>query len=498
MNRYKRAENILLFLLFFLPASVISKTYFNITPACIEAQKLISQLKLKQASLLLKSEAIHQPENCAIDYIENYLDYYSCLTSQDINELHKLEKEKSSRISRYQSLPDNSPYKLFAQAETELQWAFSRVFHQEFFTAALEIRNSYKLIEENTSKFPSFYLNLKNSGLLKGLLGNVPENFKWVLQLVGMKGNTAEGIEELNRFVENYSSSPELILDRQIAINYYILLQMNFGDKQMSWNYCEKNTRDFKSNLLSNYMRSFVAIKTGHNEFAIESLSSKPETAEYANFPYLDYLYGVALLNKLSDQAPIQFKKFITFSKGQNLIKDAYKRLSWYSLINGDQDKFIIYQAMVLKYGISSAEEDKAALKDAEMRLIPNISLLRSRLLFDGGYYDRALTEAMHAQTISQPDKMEQAYRTGRIYFETKQFNKAIEQFTWCIQNDIPELNLHFAPTSCTQIATIYEIQGNRNKAIEYYKKALTYSHYQYRNSNVTKAKQGLARLRYN
>ncbi len=492
----RKAKTLLVFLLFFIgKIAVAQPTEFNFNNSCIEAAKQISKLRLKSAAVMLQAERERHPNNCAVDYLENFIDFYSLITSQDIRDLHALEKQKNIRIDRLNQLPKSSPYKLYAQAEINLQWAFSRVFHQEYFTAALEFRDAYKLLETNRELFPFFGPNFKDVGMLKAMLGGIPDNFKWVLNIVGMKGDFKQGMDLLINYIDQHSYPADQLLEKQSAEYYYSLLQLNFGDKQIAWNFCEKATRDFETNLLSNYLRAFVGIKTAHNDLALEALFKRPATPEYATFPYMDYLTGAALLNKLQENAAIYFKKFVSFSKGKNLIKDAYKKLSWHYLIHNDKEKSDLYLNMVLKYGVAASEEDKLAVREASLRIKPNLELLKARLLFDGGYFDKATVELLKAIPSNIAEKLEFEYRYGRITGEQKQYLKAIEHYQNCIRLNVADLHLHYAPASCNQLGAIYEQLGNKSKAVEYYEKTLTYKGYDYKNSTATKARNALQRI---
>ena len=85
----KRAKTLLVFLLFFISRNLIAQnTEYLFNGNCIEAAKNISLLKLKTAAAILNQERIIHPNNCAVDYLENYIDFYELITSQDINELH--------------------------------------------------------------------------------------------------------------------------------------------------------------------------------------------------------------------------------------------------------------------------------------------------------------------------------------------------------------------------------------------------------------------------
>jgi tetratricopeptide (TPR) repeat protein len=53
----------------------------------------------------------------------------------------------------------------------------------------------------------------------------------------------------------------------------------------------------------------------------------------------------------------------------------------------------------------------------------------------------------------------------------------------------------YFAPNSCLKIGNIYEKQGEKAKAEQYYKKALAYDSHPYKNSIDAEAKAGLNRI---
>ncbi|MFA6260924.1 MAG: tetratricopeptide repeat protein [Bacteroidia bacterium] len=497
MKPIQRAKTLAVFLLFFFAQQGTAKnTEFIFNSACIEASRQISLMKLKTATALLNQEKTNHPNNCAVDYLENYIDFYTLITEQNAGSLKILEKNKAGRISRFEQLPATSPYRLYAQAEINLQWAFSRIFQQEYFTAALEFRESYRLLERNVELFPFFTQNFKNTGVIKAMLGSIPENFKWVLNIVGMEGDFRQGIDLLGNFASHQSFAPDQILEKQSAEYYYTLLQLSVGDKNECWRFCERTTTNYSTNLLSCYLRAFIALKTGHNDIALEALNHQPTGPDYAPFPLMYYLKGKAVLFKQEINAALYFKKFVSFTKGQDMIKDAYKHLSWISLLSGDMEKFHIYQNMIKRFGTANTEEDKVALKEAQEQFIPETSLLKARLLYDGGYYERALEE-MPVKPLSRiSDQIESAYRYGRIYGELKQYPKAIEHYENCIRISGNNSHLHFAPFSCNQLGVIHEQLGNKAKAIAWYQKATTYKNYPYRSSTINMAKIALQRLK--
>lgn len=487
-----------LLLLFYCPAaSADTEALFYFSPQTIEAQKHIAALRLDKARAILDAEKKLYPNNTAIDFLQNYVDYYHLVSSQQVEDIKKLEVNKSKRLDRLKKIPESSPYHLYTQSEVHLQWAFSKVFNQEFVSAMLDFRSAYNLAEENTKKFPSFKQSQKTVGLIKAMLSTVPDNYKWVLSIAGLKGNYEEGLGLIKDYLNQQHISDDHWLDMQSTAFYYVLLQLNFGDKNEAWKYCEKFTSDHTNNLMNTYLRAFTASKTAHNEECIRTLSVKPKTADYAPFYALDYLMGVAKLNRLDEDADIYLKKFVTFYKGKNLVKDAYKRLSWYSLLQNDKEKFKIYQGLAKKYGASNSEEDQNAQKEAVMGIYPDVTLLKAHLLFDGGYYAQAeemIKLIQPEQLGSGYQKIEYYYRYGRILQETNKLGKAIEMFNKTTQLG-EKTSYYFAPNACLQLGYIYLKLNFRETAKTHFSKVLEYKNYEYKSSISQKARTELQKL---
>jgi hypothetical protein len=501
-NRMRQHLNILkkasfLVLMLFLFVSVSAQNYtFQYTSACLEAQQYISVLKLNQAKVILQKEKLAYPNNTAIDYLENYIDFYTLISSQNQELLKKLEPSKATRLERISKCNLSNPYIRYAQAEINLQWAFSQALVSEFVSAAVNFRSAYKLLEANIKAYPNFDLNYKDMGMLKAVLGTTPDNYKWVLGVVGMSGDFKGGIAQLEKYLASAIDKPEQLLDKQSGVYYYILLQLNFGDKTACWNYCEKQTTDFQTNLLSNYLRSFTAVKTGRSERAIHTIMQRPHANEYIAFPFLDYLLGVAKLNGLEEDAPIWLKKYVSNNKEQNLVKDAYMRLSWYYYIYGNMSECDTYRKMALTYGVAVSDEDKRAEKECAARELPDLELLKVRLLQDGGYYAKALSllQTIQNQRLNTRQQVEYTYRFARIYHETSNKLKAVEYYHETIKgaNGIPT---YYAPISCLYLGNIFESNGNKDIALKYYEQVLTYKNYEYKSGITQKAKAGISRL---
>jgi tetratricopeptide (TPR) repeat protein len=143
-------------------------------------------------------------------------------------------------------------------------------------------------------------------------------------------------------------------------------------------------------------------------------------------------------------------------------------------------------------------EEDQSAQYEAENIGFVNTYLLRSRLLFDGGYYNNALSEITARKIEDFPkynDQLEVTYRLGRIMQMNGKIEKAISYFKTTIKNGTSSES-YFAANSALMIGIIYEERDQNQKAIAYFKKCLSMDYKQYKNSIDQKAKAGLDRIK--
>lgn len=500
MTIFKGAVSVYtLLLLFLFPHSLAAEpaSVFYFSPNCVEAQKHVAALRLNKAAQLLSEEKTANPNNAAVYFLENYVDFYRLVTSQDFSIIKNMELQKEARFDKIRSIPASSPYRLYSESEMYLQFAFAKVFNSEYVGAMLAFRNAYNLAKENQQKFPTFKHNLKTIGMFKALLGTAPRSYRWMLSVAGLKGDFEGGVGMLEQYVKS-NFTPDQRLDQQNAIFYYTLLQLNFGDKEVAINFCKNSTEDYPTNLLSCYLRAFVASKTAQTDEAIKVLTNRPKTTDYEPFPALEYYLGLCKLNKLDDDADIHFKKFTSNFKGKLFMKDAYRRLYWFYLVKNEPEKANAYKLMSKKYGTSNSEEDKNVQREIEQGMSPDIILLKARLLCDGGYYVRA-EEVIKQHRIedlkTDYQKLEYHYRYGRILHELNKWSKATEYYGYVIKHSPTNTPYYFAPNASLQMGYIYKKLGFNHIATSHFANVKKYSNAEYIQNFEVRAEKEIERL---
>jgi len=480
------------FIIIFLLLSKFTFASFDMNENMQQSYLHIINLEFESAKKLLANEQSQNPTNGFIPLHQNYIDFLTIIIGEEKSYFDNSIQQKEVRMELLESKNVDSPYYLYSQAEIHLQWAFSRLKFDQYSTAAYEFIKAYKLLEENQEKFPDFTLNKKGLGLIHALLGAVPEQFHWILNLAGLEGGVALGLSELDEVLndENFKMYENEVL----FLLSFLQINLNANDA-ISQQYLDRIGDRYKENILLNFTAARISHNLGNNELTLKILEAKPYTLTAYPFHYLNYLQALSYLYQLNyEKAKYQFRVFLGNFNGINYIKSAYHKLAWISTLQGEDHNFF---EKVISEGNISIDEDKVALKDAKKNYITHSRLLMARLLYDGGYYKKALINICGAKVIKDYSGFydEYWYRLARIKSKLDYDEKEIiEHFQSSIDQGKNSTN-YYSPMSALQIALIYEKQNEKDKAMIYFEKCLSMSDFDYERGIHQKAKSGLARI---
>lgn len=497
---FYRAFTVSFILLF---ATQLYAQTFQFNENCRLAYHSIIALKLQEGAKLLSAEQKLNPDNLIAVYLENYVDFLQVYTSDTRALYEQLKKNKEVRLTLLAAGDISSPYYLFSQAEVSIQWAALSIKFGEYLNAIFEIRKAYKLLEENERKFPDFKANKKTLGVLYALLGSVPDKYKWGLNLLGMEGNVEKGIGYLKELCE-YTSLPDksrnnntfIYHEETITIYAFLLFHLQ-NDAETAWKALQAAGFPQKNNLMNVYTCAHIGIYGKHNDEALNILAERPTGNTFASFPHLEYLTGLAKLNKLEPDADSYFKKYIAAYKGENHIKSSFQKIAWCYWLKGDTINYFHFLEKAKKNGEAVLDADKQALREAEHKQLPNTHLLRARLLFDGGYYQQAANEMnqiSEAHFATAEAQTEYFYRTARIYDEWGKTDSALLLYSRAIDKG-RNLPRYFAANAAFESGSIFEKRGDKKKAAEFYHLCLSFQEHEYKNGLDQKAKAGLNRM---
>jgi len=480
------------------PMPIYSQTkVIKFTPDATAAYQMVMQLRLNEAQQKINQIKKEDPNNAVVYFLENYIDFFTIFIGENSPDFKKLKENKDKRLEMISKTDPKSPYYLYCKAEINLQWALVRLKFEEYTKAFFEVKSAYSDLQDNSRKFPGFVANMKSLGVLHAAIGTIPDEYKWGVSWIGgMKGTIDQGIGELEAVI-NYGNKNEFLFkDESVVMYAFVMLHLN-NKPEKAWQVISTSKIDPKTSPLACFAISNIAIRTGRNELAIKYLTSRPKGAKYFPFFYLDFMLGVAKLHRLDADAADYLEIYIKNFKGRNYIKEAYQKLAWSYLANGNLTGYTLNMANVLKYGKDQLDEDKTAQKEAKSGISPHPLLLQSRLLFDGGYLVRAyklLNATNESYFKSVNDRLEYNYRKGRVAHSLKNYIEALQYYTQTIEKG-KNSSSYFACNAALNVGLIYEAQNKTSLAKQYYNLCLSLQPSEYKSSLHQKAKAGLNRM---
>ena len=474
---------------------------FDMNENMQNSYQYIINLEFEKANDLLQKEQKSNSINGFIPLHQNYINFLTIIITEDIHYFEIAEKKKNNRVDKLKENDKTSPYYLYSQAEVYLQWAFSRLKFEQYYTATLEFIKAYNLLKKNQEEFPDFTLNKKGLGLIHALLGAVPERFHWMLNLAGLQGGIDLGLSELDDLLndENY----KIYENEVLFLLSFLQINLNNNDS-VCQKYLDRIGESYKENYLLNFAAARLSHNLGQNDYCLNILENRPTHDGVFSFYYLDYLQGMSYLYKLDyNNAEQKFESFSANFKGVNYIKSAYHKLAWIASLQGDTEKELSYFDKAISEGYTLIDEDKVALKDAKTgvknKYHIHLGLLRTRLLYDGGYYKKALGEINSVEILKKYSSFydEYWYRLARIESELNYEEKEVVEHYQKVYDLGQNSTNYYAPMSALQIGLIYEKQNNPNQAEIYLNKCLSLSDFDYERGIHQKAKAALERISY-
>lgn len=473
-------------------------SYYEITPPAREAYELVTSLRFAEAQTAIERLKLSDPGNLIAYHLDNYMDCLAVYISEDEAAFARLKRKKSERIGLLQQCNPQSPYYRYAQADTRLQWAMAHLKFGEYLNAFTEVSKAHKLLRKNEELYPDFLPNQKDMALLHAIAGVIPDNFKWGMKLLaGLEGSIAQGRREMEAVLQQ-ARSTDFLFETETRVLYAFLLLHLANDGEAAWNAVGAGQLQPASNPVHCFITANIAMRTGRNDKAIALLEKCPRGSRYLPLPFIDQMLGMAKLRRLDPDADKYLLLFIRQHKGRNFIKEAYQKLAWHALIQGNEKAYRQYMEYCISRGHTTSGSDRSALREARSGEMPNTALLQARLLFDGGYYRQAL-ELLRKRPpnsfANDRHRVEYAYRMGRIYHNLQQLDEALLYYRSALRQGSTQ-GYFFACNACLQIGLIHEQRNQRSQAREYFQRCLSLVSDEYETELHQKAKAGLNRIK--
>ncbi len=468
--------------------------FVSFDPGIEEVLRKIYHLELDQAMSLL-SRRSDRATNHACLFAEDLAGFWRYFSKGSSEDLASFRKQQTVRMQILERSQLTESWKWFLQCELLLRGALADIQTDEKLAAFFKIRKAIRLLEANRDRHPDFLPAQKNLGILKALAGTIPEDLEWFAALAGIRGTIGEGADILNRFLRNPESGdyPYLRLEATAArafIQSYLELK-----PAEAYRYWQKERPQGSPTLLEKWVSLRLATRAFHpdKDHLLKDISDR----DRANLPHLALLQGMSKLLDLDASAERDFAFYLSHYQGCSYKREAWQKLSWCALLRGDERAFRSCNNKILGEGCVKTDEDRQAYKDALNGEVPDLVLLKARLLFDGGHYARAehlLGKSLAGYYRDPGLRVEAAYRMGRICQVQDRRPEAISYFKDVLQFD-PAEKSHLSAQSMLNLGLICESQGACLEATKWFEKTLRSRPDRYQRSVHQKAKTGLSRL---
>lgn len=447
--------------------SVKAEYYFSISPGIEELYYSAWEMNFEEAYETSEKVKTAEPENLLVYHVENYIDFLRIFVADDVRDYDQFNEDFERRLKMIQEGDDSSPYFYYSQAELYLQRSLIRAKNEEPIRAGWDLNRANKLLKNCKKRYPNFRYVDKSLALIHTLMGSVKGFKKSMLKLfTSLDGTIDMGLVEIDNLFTFDQEHPSL-WSAEIASVRSMIQGHLMKDWKASYATIQ-SISDFEKNLpLGRFLVGSIASKAGFNDEAITWLT---KNHDQHSFSLLDYLGGSALLNNQDQKASFYLERFIDHHQGQNLLKAAHHKLAWYALvINEDVDEYFDYLKIIRTTGSLDTAEDHEAMAVAEAMIIPDQVLIKTRLLFDGGYYRQAKVEILKFNPFNKSaiQIKESIYRKARICHKLEEFDEALELYAHILDHPSKE-DQYFSCNASLQMAQIYYDQASYSSAQKY------------------------------
>jgi len=482
----------LLFLLFLAPPCLFASGKFILSQEVVSAYESVFSLRLNEGQESLIKDSKKHKGNPFHYLIENYTDLIKCLVEDDPSYYRLALTKRGQRIANLELAEKTSPFYFYCLAEVHLQWAMMRLKNGELVLAANDLRKTASYLRENQEKYPEFILNNKTAGILHALAGAVPPSYGWLARLAGIEGTSAQGLAELHVLDNWLNVQPRFSFLKHEVRFLQLFISINFQSREV----VAPAENEIENEPLLIFLSVIQAQKAHNSSMVLALLDRLSLIKKDIDFCYLNYLKGEANLN-LHYAENGEFQTFLNCTKGKTYIKAALRKKAWSVLLKGDTELYRTIMAIIPSNGSLLADDDKQADLEARSGLIPEILLLKARLSFDAGEYEKSL-KALSSYPVAEKSIAQQTeyyYRLARNFHCSNKLDLAIDNYSKAIRSG-RQLNDYFAASAAFYSGNIYELRSKKDKAEEFYKMVYTFKTHPYKNSLDAKAKAALKNLK--
>lgn len=403
---------------------------FEMTTSLKRAHQLAFSMRCDEAAAIIQSSQKQQPQNLALAHVAGWNVFLEVFIRENRSYFNEKLPVQDSLIDWVEEQPGNSQGKFFVLGELYLLRSVLATKFGDKWRPALDALSAHKNLQKMQKAKGDFPEGKGIAGAFELALASLPDNYKIVASMLGLKGSLAEGKKLLKQYEQFAKTSSGAYVQQKAAIlSVFSQHYFEYPSVASFANYAV----DLKSEPLLTYLQATILMEQSNGKAALEPLQKLQIHPQMAAFHHLEFMEGKALLSQLNPDAVGCFTRFLSQSDGAFYKHAAYRYLAWSALLWPEKFKSKAAAFQVFKEKASNLEKpvtgvDKQAMRD--FNEMPFLPLLRARLLFDGGQYTQALGElhALDATTVASHYNP-YWYRKGRVLQKMNQNEAALEAF---------------------------------------------------------------------
>jgi tetratricopeptide (TPR) repeat protein len=440
-----------------------------------------------------------QPDNSLAYLLEDYIDFYALIFSENPQAFIEIEKQLAPRLNALERDKSVGPWAGYAKGRMHLNRALLHALAGNYFTAAIQLNKAQGILEATGEKYPEFPPVQRELALLRVIFGMVPDQYQWAANLVGWKGNEEEGIKQLKALLPRLQKSDYAVFESETRLMLMYILGFSREDARQAIDLVVDDLKLTSRYLSVIFLLGKLSPKVGQNDQAIHYLINRPQSSDYQQFPLLDFYLAKSYLYQADPRALTYFEIYLSGQSPRIYRHQSCMRMAYFYHLQGHEAgvRHSLERMRALPAPVD--ESDKQAMKEASawQKNWPNRQLLEAQMLHDGGYFSKALEvlNQVDVQSLGHDEKMMWMYRRGRVLHDWNKPEQAISSYKACVQ--LASDDQQYQPANaCYLLGVIYERKGQTSEAKYWYHKSLSFNRHPYANSMHMKAKAGLRRLK--
>ena len=288
-----------------------------------------------------------------------------------------------------------------------------------------KLTKAYNLLTEINYTAHNFLLAKRDKLFIEAICSALPPRFNALkIDPIYIKDKLND-LKLVTQRIEN-SKDYELFTKQSYIMLCIVQFYIN-NQPQECWKNVLKITEDYPVNQISALIRIYFAQELNKNQVSWEVLVNYQNQK---NIPTIfNYYRGLVDLQRLDPRGGFFMSKFLKKNPGQRFVKSAYLNLGYAFLLN--KDTFYYRNALKLgrKFGSITNEKDNQSNHQLLNSTIPNVSILKCKLLIDGGFnldVQKRIKKINPVSILNEEDKIALEYLSIASYYTTKKESESV------------------------------------------------------------------------